>query len=257
VQAPAHRARAKYPMFHFEIIMKSSKGILSSRGYIDESQISLRPEIKQSVLKKWLSSKTPTERTKAAVIITNTKNKSFVNDLICALKIENKLYCKIAIQKALISLKDESINQLIPLLGTIGKNQHCMLPSKPFKKDSYPLPRDIVARILIHCGVSVISLIIKQFYELSRDQQLEAIDVLGHLSFYHHNYQALPLLLDLFIQNQNDSIMLWKIIRAFSAFDNDKVKNILQEVINKNNLLPLKWEAQRSLRILIKNDSAK
>ena len=234
------------------INMKSSMGVLISRGYIEESEIIINYDTSKDILREQLVSKIPIERTKAALIIKKMKIKELVPNLIEALKIEKKLYSKIAIQKALISLKNESINKLIPYLGTIGKNQHCELPSKPFGKDNYPCPRDVVAMILIYCGINVIHNLLKRFNKLSRYQKLEAVDVLGHISFYQNNNESLPLLLDLYENNKNDSVMIWKIIRAFSSFNNDRVILILNEIINKSYQPQYVWEAERSLRLLKK-----
>ena len=64
------------------------------------------------------------------------------------LKRETKLYTKIGVCEALQTGGDETALMLIPLLGTIGRNQHQQPSPEVFKKSSYPLPRDIVARIL-------------------------------------------------------------------------------------------------------------
>ncbi len=147
--------------------MKSSMEALISRGFIEESKFLIKNDISKDILKEQLLSKNPIERTKAAIITNKLKVKELVSNLIEALQIENKLYCKLAMQEALVILKDESIKKLIPLLGTIGKNQHHELPSKPFEKDNYPCPRDVVAMILIYCGVGVIHDLLKMFNKLS------------------------------------------------------------------------------------------
>ncbi|MBN2401778.1 MAG: hypothetical protein JXN64_05210 [Spirochaetes bacterium] len=232
--------------------MKSSSEVLLSRGFIKESEVSENFDINRNVLCKQLKSKIPAERTKAAMIAGKMKIRELVPHLINALKIEKKLYCKIAIQKALISLKEVSIEKLIPCLGIIGKNQHRKLPSKPFEKNNYPCPRDIAARTLIYCGLDVIHMLLKKWKRLSRYQMLEAIDVIGHISFYEKNTDALPLLFELYENNKNDNVMIWKIIRAFSAFNDKRVISILNKIINENCLLPNIREAERSLRIIKK-----
>ncbi len=46
---------------------------------------------------------------------------------------------------------------MIEIIGDIGSNHEVSIPKKPFKKSSYPLPRDIVARILIRLGKPIIN----------------------------------------------------------------------------------------------------
>lgn len=232
--------------------MKSSgHSLLLSRGFIKESDIIIdHYDISENNLRERLFSKIPVERTKTAIIIKKLKIKESVPDLLEALRDEKKLYSKIAIQEALISLKDQSVEKLIPYLGSIGKNQYHKLPSKPFEKNNYPLPRDIVARILVNCGIDVIHKLLNEFKKLKRYEMLEAIDVLGYISFYHKNNESLPLLLDLYDKNKKDSIMIWKILRAFSAFNDERVILILEDIINKKEIIQYTWEAKRSLRLL-------
>lgn len=232
--------------------MESTKAALEARGYIDESQILNNNTCKESLRKKLLSS-IPTERTKAAILIKKNNFFDLIPDLIDVLQGESKLYCKIAISKSLINFEDKSVKMLIPHLGKIGTNQHAKLPDKPFSKDSYPLPRDITARILVNIGACVIPELITDFKSLSRLQILEAIDVLGHVSFYTKNKKALSLLLKLYKENKNDNIMRWKLIRAFSAFDDDKTKIILKDILKNSKIQALKLEAERSLRLINKN----
>jgi hypothetical protein len=75
-------------------------------------------------------------------------------------------------------------------LGTIGKNRHNKIEIIDIHKKSYPLPRDIVGRILIRIGPQV-------FPELKRitledkniNQTMEAIDVIGHITWNYKNYE--------------------------------------------------------------------
>lgn len=232
--------------------MKSSKKSLQDRGYVNCLHIPKEITIDKSYLETKLRSDIPVDRTEAAIIIKNFSFPEMIPDLINALKTESKLYCKIAISEALESFKDKSVKYLLPYLGKIGNNQHVQLPSKPFEKDSYPLPRDIVGRILIRIGVPVIPEILNNFAELSHQQILEAIDVLGHISFYTKNNEALPLLLNLYTENKDDMIMRWKLIRSFSAFCSQIVISILKKEIAENKADALVWEAERSLRLLSK-----
>ena len=230
--------------------MKSSINELKSRGFVDKSQIDY--DVSVLSLKKQVASETPEKRTLAAIIIQEKDISCMIPDLISALKIEKKLYCKIAISETLISFKEKSIEKLIPLLGQIGSNQHQKIPEEPFKKDNYPLPRDIIARILSQMGVNVIPILLNAVDRMPRDQLLEAIDVIGNITYYSKNTDSLIFLLNLFEENKDDELMIWKIIRAFSAFSELEIIKILERVINNSNVEQHVWEAKRSLRLIKK-----
>jgi hypothetical protein len=235
--------------------VKSSINELKSRGFVDKSQINY--DVSVPSLKNLLASETPEKRTLAAIIIQEKNISRLIPDLISAVKIEKKLYSKIAISEALISFKEKSIEKLIPLLGQIGNNQHQKLPTKPFKKDNYPLPRDIIARILSQMGVYVIFLLLTEAEKMSRNQLLEAIDLMGNISYYSKNSESLKFLLNLFEKNKNDELMTWKIIRAFSSFSEAKIVKILEKIINNSKIEQHVWEAKRSLRLIKKRNKDK
>ena len=235
--------------------MKSSINELKSRGFVDKSQIN--HDVSVPSLKNLLASETPEKRTLAAIIIQEKNISCLIPDLILSLKIEKKLYSKIAISEALISFKEKSIENLIPLIGQIGNNQHKKLPTKLFSKDNYPLPRDIIARILSQMSVDVIPILLNEAYKMPRDQLLEAIDVMGNISYYSKNSESLNLLFNLFEKNRNDKLMIWKIIRAFSAFSDTKIIKELEKVSVDSKIEQHLWEAKRSLRLINKRNKNK
>ncbi len=232
------------------VVVKSTIKELELRGYVNKAEIVNTSRINKTSLKKQLMSQIPTDRTTAALIIKKNNVLELIPNLIDALILESKLYCKIAISESLIEFKEKSVKMLIPCLGTIGKNRHYDLPIKPFKKDSYALPRDIVARILVNIGISVIPDLINNCKTLSRIQILEAIDVLGHISFYTKEKSSLAQLLKLYNDNKDDNVMRWKLLRSFSAFDDDAVKMILSNTIKESSIKAHIWEAKRSIRLI-------
>ena len=232
------------------VVVKSTIKELELRGYVNKAEIVNTSRINKTSLKKQLMSQIPTDRTTAVLIIKKNNGLELIPNLIDALILESKLYCKIAISESLIEFKEKSVKMLIPCLGTIGKNRHYDLPIKPFKKDSYALPRDIVARILVNIGISVIPDLINNCKTLSRIQILEAIDVLGHISFYTKEKSSLAQLLKLYNDNKDDNVMRWKLLRSFSAFDDDAVKMILSNTIKESSIKAHIWEAKRSIRLI-------
>lgn len=235
--------------------MKSNIKILESRGYIDRENFNLSQYIDEESIKLLLSSEIPVERTQAAIYIDEKHLNNLIPQLLNSLEMETKLYCKIEISQTISNLGEDHLVDLISRLGTIRKNQHRHLPEKPFLKRSYPLPRDIISRILIRMGEAAISELTKCMAEdsLSREQSLEAIDALGHLSFNHRNDTAGSVLLDLYNKSQKDQLMMWKLIRSFSAFNNPDIKDKLNQIILNSNIKAHIQEAKRSLKILNSN----
>ena len=71
------------------------------------------------------------------------------------------MYTKIAICETLQKGNEQTIALMIPYLGRIGNNQYKNIPSKPSQKKSYPLPPDIIARILSNMDSQYIPLFIE------------------------------------------------------------------------------------------------
>jgi len=134
--------------------------------------------------------------------------------------------------------------------GTIGKNQHLTVPEEPFRKTSYPLPRDIAARTLIRIGEIALPLL---FEVLKRDEQpkiSEAIDTIGFICSKNPHPEYLGELLTCFRKHFNSELIRWKLIRAMSAF---QASDPFLEEQFVNEIQPaIKQEIKRSLGILRK-----
>lgn len=134
---------------------------------------------------------------------------------------------------------------MIPLIGKIGTNQHKKIDLIDIKKKSYPLPRDIVTRIIIRIGSEALPFLENVLVNGTYEQKIEIIDAIGHIAFNYNDYRSENVLLNTYA-NSNDELIKWKIIRAFQSFNSKEIIMILKEVKNSNNLV-LKEEAKRSL----------
>lgn len=198
-----------------------------------------------------LESKIPTERTLTARLLKNEINTgNAVENLIKTLAKEKKLYPKIEISTALISYGELSVKPLIQALGSIGSNQHRGVPIKEFKKDSYPLPRDIASRILAHIGKIALPELLSNLEILDIKQQAEAIDAIGFICFYEYSFEAYEILQKCYIKNSNSELIQWKIIRAFSAFSESK--NFLEMEKSNHQNERIKLEIERSISLIRK-----
>ncbi|HRX14857.1 MAG TPA: hypothetical protein P5123_00935 [Spirochaetota bacterium] len=230
-------------------IKKSKVENLESRGYVDDNFDYTRPyDILE--LEMMLKSVNAVKRTQAALVIGYNRLSEMVPNLIISLQKETKLYSKIAICNALYVIGDASIDPLLDNLGLIGNNQYNELPDKAFGKGGYPLPRDIVARTLVRMGEKALIKTVNSSDNKPRGWLLEAVDVMGHISFYNQSTIASGKLLELYYENINDLLLRWKLIRAFSAFELDEILAILQKEVEESRVPAIKWEAERSLRMI-------
>ena len=225
-----------------------------SRGYVDQKTIRSYLGLSLSELTAFLKDPMAFKRTIAATILGVRKEVSSIPNLIEALSVESKLYSKIAISEALGKMGKEGVIQLIPFLGVIGKNQHVFLPHKPFLKNNYPLPRDIIARTITKIGREAVSLLMTQLDINNKKQLSEGIDAIGYISYYSHDTGAKNYLMEL-LKQQSDDVIIWKIIRSLQSFSGSDVISLLETIINTSTVSTFVWEARRSLRQIIKNGS--
>jgi hypothetical protein len=230
--------------------MKSSEEQLESRGFIKVgyengfSGLSFKERI------KLLKSDSPVERSLGARLLSNYKNTEAISELLKALTIEKKLYPKIEICNSLVSFGIAAVVPLTELIGKIGTNQHRKVPESRFKKDNYPLPRDIVSRTLIRIGSDALPHLSDMLDSKDTTLLSEVIDAIGFICFYETHPGIYLKLLECFNRFHNDDLIRWKIFRAMCAFpesesflNDQKHKSVNQHVIS---------EIDHSLRLIEK-----
>ena len=230
--------------------MKNKQKQLISRGYLTEG---VEYEyLNKSFDKKieLLQSKTPTDRTLGARLLANLKNGKAIVFLINALIVEKKLYPKIEICNSLVSCGQHSIKPLIKILGKVGTNQHKRVPEKEFKKDSYPLPRDIASRTLVRFGQAALNELEKVLNSRDKKQLSEAIDAVGFICFYDCRPGIYSKLKNCYSKNSQNDLIRWKIIRAMSGFPESQP--FLQEQKQIIHHDRLQKEIERSLFLIKK-----
>lgn len=222
------------------------------RGEISEKYLSQFTELSDEVIIQMLSDEDPQKRTAAAKILGKTRNSINATSLCRAMKDEKAIYSRIAMSESLGEMGVIAVPDLIELLGIIGNNQEKELPSKYFKKKSFPLQRDLAARTLVKIGRPALPYLI---HTLSNTEDVfvkeQAVDAVGGIT-YKTNVQSAA---DAVIQttqehtnNPDNRVLFWKCIRALSGFQkNRKVFNVLIKILGHNNEPPIKWETMRSL----------
>lgn len=227
--------------------MKSTPDDLAKRGFIEEDYEKHFENHTIVEILELLVSRNPKERTVAAKLLGKRKNKTTISPLCNALRIEKKLYSKIAISEALGKIGIDALPNLIELLGKIDCKQHKKLPSKPFKKKNYPLPRDIAARTIIKMGKEALPYLEKFILSGEQFQVSEAIDAIGYITYYTKDLRSLNNLKKCLKKYQDIRLIQWKIIRAYESFPTEDVINYLNQVLKTESDNTLFWEAKRSL----------
>jgi len=164
------------------------------------------------------------------------------------LHVEKKLYTKIALSETLATYGELVVEPLINLLGKIGKNQESKIPETGFYKTSFPLPRDLAARILCRLGDGVLTSL-EYFMDVTKDEQalLEAIDAYGHIVYTDKIDRSSHVLRALIEKHPADNLFLrYKITRCLSGFHDKWAQSFLLETIQLNHD-GLRVEALRSL----------
>ena len=233
--------------------MKSNLQQLKNRGHVSDEILAGYQYVNNDALLDLLKSENAVERTVAAKISGKRKIPELLPLLCESLKTENKLYTKIAICKAIEEYGAGALEYLLPLVGKIGTNQHKKIDLIDLNKKSYPLPRDIVARIIIRIGKDVFPFLENVIENGTYEQKVEIIDAIGHIAFNYNDSRSEKVLLNTY-NDTVDELLKWKIIRAFQSFDSDEIKIILEAEKNSSNII-LREEAIRSLKQIEKRKS--
>jgi len=226
--------------------MKSTAAQLEARGYATERTVNSYRGVSNDALRVLLRTGNAAERTAAAVLIGERRTADALLILCDALQTETKLYTKIALCDAIAHFGTAALLHLIPLLGRIGGNQHAAISAIDLKKRSFPLPRDIAARIVIRIGSAALPSLEEVVEHGRRRQMLEAVDAIGHITFTQHDYRSESVLLKLY-SSSADELMRWKVIRAFQSFVSTGVESVLRAVLAAGGNAVLAAEARRSL----------
>ena len=231
--------------------MKSTKKQLINRGYLPKGAEHKYFDISFDEKIKLLQSKIPADRTLGARLSAGSKDSKTVVYLINALKFEKKLYTKIEICNTLVSFGLMSVKPLTAILGIIGTNQHKTVPEKEFKKDNYPLPRDIAGRTLAKIGKIALPELVKVLKNGNEKQISEAVDAVGFICFYESKSEIYSILTECYLKHTQNNLIKWKIIRAMSGFSESITFLQEQKQIIENDRL--RKEIKRSLSLIKKN----
>lgn len=236
--------------------MKSSKEDLKRRGFIDIEDITKFQQWTNEELIKLINSPKPTERSVAVNLLSKQnciKNLEFVKIILERLCVEKCLYTKIEICTALEKGCVETAKQMIKYLGFIGKNQHLCLPNRVSKKNSYPLPRDIIARSLGRMDYTILPVLLEVLNSNEEGKISEVIDAIGFMLYYNQDYNnedSFQAIINTMNHYSENNIIVWKCVSCLSSFWTQDSIDVLNGVLDRNVNDMIKDEARRSLRII-------
>ena len=228
--------------------MKSTRKQLLNRGFAFEEDIESFKNLTEKDLLDLLKDKDAFKRTISVNLLSKSRKEKLIPIFCEMLKSGEKLYTKLELQNALKEYGETSIPYLVPLLGTIGNNQHKKIEIIDLKKKSYPCPRDIVGMILSRIGPKVFPELKKLLtLDKNRNQINEAIDIIGHITWNFNDNSMEKPLLDYYNKHKNNEFIQWKIIRAFQSFNSMEIMKILKTTVKNHQNKVIVEEAKRSI----------
>ena len=239
--------------------MDSSKYIaLRKRGMIEQADIDKYMVCNREELFAMTLVNEPVLRTVAFNILSKRylNEEVFSNHLLNKLSVEKCLYTRLEICRILELGNLSTAEKMLEYLGTIGDNQYKELPNRSSKKESYPLPRDIIARTLANMNIVIFPMLITSLSSKPDLVIAEILDAIGFMVFYHQELateENLKCILDCMDRYEKQPVIYWKIITCLSAFPQDKVHAILKLLIEESSEPLFVEEAKRSLALITKN----
>ncbi len=235
--------------------MKSSTDQLKSRGNITREDVESHMNHTRSEWLEMIHSKKAYQRTIAVKLLSE---KSEIDDEMIQLFLqrlaqEKKLYTKIELCDALAKGGVPAAKLMVHYVGRIGNNQHQALPTKAFNKNSYPLPRDIIARTLAHMNPNILPTLMDVLQTNRLSAIREVVDAIGFMCFYsnlHTNRQISDALMLCLKNNAHDDVIRWKLVRSFGSFDDSDVILSLVNIVQSDSKQIIRGEARRSLNII-------
>lgn len=220
-----------------------------------QNDIKLSFQEDDKVLYRMINSKTATERSVAVHILAERyrNDTQFLTVILERLCNEKSLYTKLEICSVLEQGNIETARQMVKYLGVIGNNQHKELPGRVSKKVSYPLPRDIIARILSKMSPTVFEVLLEVLEENDVRMIVEVIDAIGFMVFYNNQLvtpKHAQCIYDVMGKYKSNQVILWKAVLCLSAFPLESSIKVLERIRSTYPDTLLSYEASRSLKLI-------
>ncbi|TDW24932.1 hypothetical protein EDD63_10788 [Breznakia blatticola] len=191
---------------------RSTRTQLESRGFIEHFDIYPNKREKETSIVN-LNDKQAIKRTIAAKHLSLFANEEEICKLLLQrLTIEKALYTRMEICKSLQNATQQ-VGLLIDYLAVIPNKQYTTLPKRITKKNSYPLPRDLIARTLGRMDIEVLPDLLNALVIKPRKVQREAIIAIGYL-LYNNDFsdEIVFKIIEATYYNSKDPVYRWKVM---------------------------------------------
>ena len=229
--------------------MKDHSTARKQRGEITAKDLEPFRHLTDGELTCLLRDPDPQSRAAAARLLGDRRCADAVGALCERLSAEKALYARLVAGEALAAIGMPALPGLISLLGKIGANQYRAVPDTGFYKKSYPLPRDLAARVIIRMGEAALPALEEVIQQGDRASRLEAVDAIGHIAFYSKDIRSQGVLLNLYCRSSGDELTRWKLVRAFQSYPAVGVRELLVEIILSDPNPVMRCDALRSLAL--------
>ncbi len=231
--------------------MKSTSESLRRRGMYGFEDIASLKERSRGELEAALKSGSAPERSAAVRLLAADAagDSSLALRLAGMLKTEKALYTRLEICRTLEKCGAETARLLIPLAGTTGRGRYGEHREKVSLKKTYPLPGDIIARILGKMNPDALPVITEAICEGSGPALPELLDAAGFMVFHNkelatpENAEKIYAVLEKCRENLN---VFRRAVRCLSAFPSAKTLEILTCIKNQHPEAGIRAEAARS-----------
>ncbi|MDL2292651.1 hypothetical protein LJC17_03590 [Acholeplasma sp. OttesenSCG-928-E16] len=217
-----------------------------SLGYLNKDEIKIASCLSYSKAISFLKGEDTKKRALAAFYFSINFDNKDSKILINSLKNEKKLYVRLYLQRALQKGNKETLNYLVESIPLFFRSPFL----KPTKKKTYPLPRNLIIRIISHMNPNLFLEIKNMYLSSSIKIKEELIEALGFMCYHHFTLQKDDVY-DFFLKqiDGNSDILTRRVITALTCFKNIKTLLFLDGL---KGILPSSFhdEIKRSISVI-------
>ena len=227
--------------------MKSSLVDLRRRGYIDDLDLWLINDYSNVQLHDLLENGEAYQRTLAIRILNKRLGyrSEYVKALLELLCHETALYTRLEIERFLEKGNRSTFDLMVPFLGKAFSYEHEIFVSK---KTSYPLPRDLIARIMGKMPITT-DVLFDAYHQIPYESQLPMIDAIGYHMYYHPTTRYFTFIKRQILMHPMDYIFINGWIVALSGIKTKENEVFLKQLLHKYQGTLLEEQIERSLKL--------
>ncbi len=231
---------------------KSSEEAFRKRGKFDESDYKKYVGESFFTLVNMINDDNPVKRSVAINILSDDiiTDESLIRLVLDRIIIEKCLYVRLEISRTLEKAGRNAADIMIEYLGMVGDNRYEEISGEVSKKKSYPLPRDLIARMLGNMDKEVFPSLVDAIDKVDKNILSELIDAIGFMVYKNKELSTvenLQIINDIIKDNVYNELILWKCALALMSFPFEESIFILNEMLDNKKL---EAQAKRSISLI-------